>query len=279
MLRILGEGLTPLREAFDEQLQSFTAGDFIVERGQPAAGLYLLREGLVQEDDGEDVHTVQPTTIFGKTSIPRITGGLYDSTAIAQEDTVVSVIPQEALHQLFSEVPVTVFALDELVKGASMDDVNPQRKVETITPKELEVLQYYAEGLSAEEIAARSYGSPRTVEVHARNIRGKLGAGSTSQIVITGYNIGIVDGDQAVSGVVLPTKFSPRERDVLQTFTANGGVRATNGQIGETLFISPRTVEMHLISASDKFEGVKNRTHLGIAYLVAKHKGVLETTQ
>ena len=47
--------------------------------------------------------------------------------------------------------------------------------VESLTPKELEVLGHLAEMLTTEEIAASMYISVNTVRTHVRNILRKLG--------------------------------------------------------------------------------------------------------
>ncbi len=64
--------------------------------------------------------------------------------------------------------------------------------VEPLTGRELELLALIAEGLSNRQIAERLFLSPQTVKVHARNIYGKLGAGSRTQAVATARSLGVL---------------------------------------------------------------------------------------
>jgi DNA-binding NarL/FixJ family response regulator len=52
-----------------------------------------------------------------------------------------------------------------------------------VTSREVEVLSLLAEGLSNQEIAARLYLSPRTVERHIANLTNKVGVERRSQLV------------------------------------------------------------------------------------------------
>jgi LuxR family maltose regulon positive regulatory protein len=67
--------------------------------------------------------------------------------------------------------------------GSTKSQVPGSDLVEPLSERELEVLQYIAEGLTNPEIASRLYLSPHTVKVHTRNIYGKLGVSSRTQAV------------------------------------------------------------------------------------------------
>ncbi|QYG94833.1 AAA family ATPase [Iamia sp. SCSIO 61187] len=62
--------------------------------------------------------------------------------------------------------------LDRRLGGAPADDASG---IESLTPREREVLALVAEGLSNGELAERLYISPRTAGVHVSNILAKLG--------------------------------------------------------------------------------------------------------
>jgi DNA-binding CsgD family transcriptional regulator len=51
-----------------------------------------------------------------------------------------------------------------------------------LTPQELQVARFVAQGLPTREVAAQLFLSPRTVEFHLRNIFAKLGISSRSQL-------------------------------------------------------------------------------------------------
>ena len=64
--------------------------------------------------------------------------------------------------------------------------------VEQLTSREREVVRLVAEGLSNDEIAARLYLSASTVKTHVARGMTKLGAHDRSQLVIAGYESGLV---------------------------------------------------------------------------------------
>jgi DNA-binding NarL/FixJ family response regulator len=64
--------------------------------------------------------------------------------------------------------------------------------VETLTPRELQVLRTLADGLSNKEIAARLGISDHTAKFHVTQILGKLGAASRTEAVATGIRRGLV---------------------------------------------------------------------------------------
>ena len=63
---------------------------------------------------------------------------------------------------------------------------------ESLTRRELEVLQMLAGGLSNKEIAARLNISEHTAKFHVASILGKLGAGSRTEAVALGIRRGLV---------------------------------------------------------------------------------------
>ena len=63
---------------------------------------------------------------------------------------------------------------------------------ESLTRRELEVLQMLAAGLGNKEIAARLGISEHTVKFHVASILGKLGAGSRTEAVSLGIRRGLV---------------------------------------------------------------------------------------
>ena len=84
---------------------------------------------------------------------------------------------------------------------------------ESLTRRELEVLQMLAAGLSNKEIAARLNISEHTVKFHVASILGKLGAASRTEAVSLGIRRGLVlavSGSSAPVGVVqVPWRLKP----------------------------------------------------------------------
>jgi len=63
---------------------------------------------------------------------------------------------------------------------------------EHLTPRELEVLQVLAEGLSNRAIAERLHISEHTVKFHVASIFGKLGAENRTDAVTRGVRQGLI---------------------------------------------------------------------------------------
>jgi DNA-binding NarL/FixJ family response regulator len=75
---------------------------------------------------------------------------------------------------------------------ASALDDEPIRADGLLSPREEELLQYVADGLSTAEVAAHMCISPKTVKNHLASIYDKLGAHDKTQAVLTAVRLGIV---------------------------------------------------------------------------------------
>jgi DNA-binding CsgD family transcriptional regulator len=82
----------------------------------------------------------------------------------------------------------------EVVVPAPVDFVRDEGKREAlgITPRELEILEMIAEGLSNKEIAARAYVSENTVKTHSSRVLDKLGARRRTQAVQLGRELRLI---------------------------------------------------------------------------------------
>jgi len=82
----------------------------------------------------------------------------------------------------------------EVMVPAPVTFVRDQTKLESlgITPRELEILELIAEGLSNKEIATRVYVSENTVKTHSSRVFDKLGARRRTQAVQLGKELRLI---------------------------------------------------------------------------------------
>ena len=82
----------------------------------------------------------------------------------------------------------------EVMVPAPVNFVRDESKLESlgITPRELEILELIAEGLSNKEIAARVYVSENTVKTHSSRVFDKLGARRRTQAVQMGKELRLI---------------------------------------------------------------------------------------
>jgi DNA-binding NarL/FixJ family response regulator len=89
---------------------------------------------------------------------------------------------------------VTQRLLETYVRGAARPVASTQRDplLEDLTPRETEMLEAMAEGLSNAEIAHRYFLSEATVKTHVRRILTKLHLRDRVQAVVYAYETGLV---------------------------------------------------------------------------------------
>jgi two-component system nitrate/nitrite response regulator NarL len=71
-------------------------------------------------------------------------------------------------------------------------EAREQVALSSVTPRELELLELLADGLSNADIAARLFVSPETVKAHLRNLFGKLGVSDRTSAVATALRRGLI---------------------------------------------------------------------------------------
>ena len=79
-----------------------------------------------------------------------------------------------------------------LPAAASIPDFDRTLTVESLTPREIEVLELVAEGLSNKAVAARLGISDQTVKFHLTSLSGKLGAINRTDAVRRAVRRGLI---------------------------------------------------------------------------------------
>lgn len=107
-------------------------------------------------------------------------------TAAGRE--LIAAIQAACAGKLYLSPDVAEGVLDHLMRPAR----RAARAVSSLTPREREILQRVAEGLSAKEIAGDLHLSVRTVETHRASVMRKLGVHKSSNLVRIAIRDGLV---------------------------------------------------------------------------------------
>ncbi len=104
--------------------------------------------------------------------------------------------PREELFEAIRVVNAGGSLLQPIVMSKLMRHISQRedaKAVETLSPREHEVLQLMARGLQNKEIAAELVISERTVKFHVSSILGKLGAGNRTEAVTMALQQGLIE--------------------------------------------------------------------------------------
>ena len=99
--------------------------------------------------------------------------------------TKTKVVPVEVPVEVRVEVPVPAPAGPFVPSTAKIAELG-------LTPREMEVLQLIAEGLSTRQMAERLFVSENTVKTHVTRVLDKLGADRRTQAVQVGRDLGLI---------------------------------------------------------------------------------------
>ncbi len=84
---------------------------------------------------------------------------------------------------------------------ARRDRTESERLVDTLTPREKQILRCMVAGLGRQAVAERLYLSPHTVRTHMQNVLGKLGVHSTLAAVAVARRAGVSPSELAAPAV------------------------------------------------------------------------------
>lgn len=110
---------------------------------------------------------------------------------IAGHSPISATIARQLIETMFNDEDQTPNTHQELEPKPLEKDKTPQSR---LTPRETQVLNAIAKGLSSREIATAFEISEQTVPVHIRNIYRKLEVKSRTEATYEGRLMGIIDG-------------------------------------------------------------------------------------
>ena len=158
-----------------------------------------------------EILILQALVHYEQRNIPAALVPLQQSLKLAEPEGYVRLFVDEGapmtqlLHQAVSRGITPNYARQLLaayspVKSEPVDQSIPPSKIrssqspliEPLSERELEVLQYIAQGFTNQEIADRLYLSLYTVKAHARSIYSKLGVNNRTQAVTRARELGLL---------------------------------------------------------------------------------------
>ncbi len=211
-------GFVPLGEPIPEkEINFFSLFDYIIlariliAQGRLDEAARLLEQLLMAAEAGG--RTSRMVEILNLQALTFQAMGDLNQALAALEGALALAEPEGFIRSFADEGPPMARLLYEaLSRGIASDYVSqllgafhtaepkpsksqaPQAElIETLSERELEVLELIAAGLTNPEIAARLYLSLNTVKVHARNIYGKLGVNNRTQAGSRARALGILD--------------------------------------------------------------------------------------
>jgi DNA-binding NarL/FixJ family response regulator len=203
-VRVLLVGEDPLARAGLAALLASQAGLAIVAQGAPADDLAALAAAQAPDvvlwdlgiEPGEGVGTLPE---LGDEAPPVV-------VLVANESQAVEALAAGARGALFRDVPadrlaaaISAAAQGLLVLEPPLAEtaLRPRPSssgpaLDPLTPREIEVLQLLAQGLSNKAIAARLGISEHTAKFHVNSILGKLDASTRTEAVVAASRLGLV---------------------------------------------------------------------------------------
>jgi DNA-binding CsgD family transcriptional regulator len=113
-------------------------------------------------------------------------------TKTPQERVVVKEVPVEVPVEVLVQVPGPAVAVSASVHSVPFVRDERRREELTITPREIEILELIARGMSNREIAEKLFVSENTVKTHSSRVFDKLGAKRRTQAVQFGKELGLL---------------------------------------------------------------------------------------
>jgi DNA-binding NarL/FixJ family response regulator len=104
----------------------------------------------------------------------------------------------DAIHSVYNNneyysESISKVILKSYVQKAKTSDSLPEKTEDILSSREIEILKYFAGGMSNQEIADKLFISIRTVESHKNHIMQKLGLKSTVELIKYAIKNNIVD--------------------------------------------------------------------------------------
>ncbi|MFI8460844.1 LuxR C-terminal-related transcriptional regulator [Kitasatospora sp. NPDC085464] len=128
------------------------------------------------------------------------TGWVAKESSLARLLAVVRGVLRDETHL----PPALLTGVIRELTTARRDRTESERLVDTLTPREKQILRCMVAGLGRQAVAERLYLSPHTVRTHMQNVLGKLGVHSTLAAVAVARRAGVSPAEPAVPPPAVP---------------------------------------------------------------------------
>ena len=149
-----------------------------------------------------EILVLQALAYEAQGNIPSALVSLKRALTLAEPECYVRTFIAEGtpIHALLKKIKGEDWKINEYIHKllASFERVDfltspkTQSLIEPLSERELEILQFIADGLTNREIGSQLYLSLNTVKAHTRNIYGKLGVNSRTQAAAKARTLGIL---------------------------------------------------------------------------------------
>jgi two-component system nitrate/nitrite response regulator NarL len=185
-----------------------TAGYRVVAEGSPREGLArgaaLYRPDVVVWDLGWEAADAAPGAALldevaeAEAPVVALVHDEADAAALLGAGAAGVLLREAPAERLYAALRAVAEGLTVIDAGLPLPALRPaerdglERPVEDLTPRELEVLDLLAEGLTNRAIAQRLGISEHTVKFHLSALMGKLGAQSRTEAVTRATRLGLL---------------------------------------------------------------------------------------
>ncbi|MFI2610295.1 LuxR C-terminal-related transcriptional regulator [Kitasatospora sp. NPDC018619] len=133
------------------------------------------------------------------------TGWVAKESSLARLLAVVRGVLRDETHL----PPALLTGVIRELTTARRDRTESERLVDTLTPREKQILRCMVAGLGRQAVAERLYLSPHTVRTHMQNVLGKLGVHSTLAAVAVARRAGVSPAEPTAPPSVVGTAERP----------------------------------------------------------------------
>lgn len=181
--RALRDSLVYVLEKAGLDCVSFaTPSEFLLAKLHDAPGC-LVMDLSMPEMTGLELYRRLLDRGFSKPVIILTGCGTIPSAVEAMRIGALEYLEKPIEHSLLIDHIRRAIERDREFEAAAIETKELKQKIQTLTNRELEVMQLVADGLLTKQIAAKLQISIKTIEVHRSNLSKKLGVTSVASLV------------------------------------------------------------------------------------------------